>query len=618
MFDKIKIRKRLSAHDKVNKRYISNIKSKDFINNIGKKIPAHNGYVKNLYIFLKRSEITIHGSLPKFRFDNSYSTPTRQETESIINELSTGLNIDLSDGHISYLELSRILHLKKDIKEYIKLFDGCKDMRKQESYEDGISFKNKSRRITLYNKKTAPNYPATPPKHHFDKNLLRIEIKLIKGVRDKLERFYSNQRKIGNYYPFDNWVTRKLLRVRDLYQKDTFRFFYDYWLDMVLSLTLKKDACKTTYDEFIEACKNSLTEETNPSKPIHLYTKSSGHLENSKHQSKKDYEEDQQAPITTRFDHIIENTLNNTEKKKFEILRKKAVEYSISYKGIDLTESEHKAIHSIQTLMTLKGYYKQYLEDKEIKPFEFTPSEFLDAYGVGKFKTKRGKLEYSGKCREFALQSLMDVTKKQCYIYYETKYYIQNKKGKTEERFDLIREIAPILNLAELYGNLTREEKDKIITSNFKNSNRITKIAIQPHKVLIDQIDKYFVMKPSNYLTEITEKQKRTSKFTIAVIDLLFTYVSRNTNTSPKRDSFDWCLERGWKELAINIRMTESSYWKKGNWKKCREIIIDSYNKAKELGYIIKYELDVKGLTKTLDRIYLNKKEFYKPREITE
>ena len=189
--------------------------------------------------------------------------------------------------------------------------------------------------------------------------------------------------------------------------------------------------------------------------------------------------------------------------------------------------------------MTRKGYYKQYLEDKDIKPFEFTPSEFLDAYGVKKHRHKDNKYKYSGKCREFALQSLMDVTKKQCYIYYETKYYIQNKKGKTEERFDLIREIAPILNLAELYGNLTREEKDKIITSNFKNSNRITKIAIQPHKVLIDQIDKYFVMKPSNYLTEITEKQKRTSKFTIAVIDLLFTYVSRNTNTSPKRDSFD-------------------------------------------------------------------------------
>ncbi|MFW5795121.1 MAG: hypothetical protein ACOCV1_06515 [Bacillota bacterium] len=342
--------------------------------------------------------------------------------------------------------------------------------------------------------------------------------------------------------------------------------------------------------------------------------KTSLHYEKQKFQIEKDKNK-------TVDDHIKQ--VNNNEQKNRLI--KKKQEYKIKIVGIDISNSENKAMHSIMTLLSntdykgnrkgveLKGQIFNY--NGFLPEIEFYPNEYLDIFGVSKFKTKRNKEEYSQEGRRQALQALISLTQKQFFFYYIKSYTIKNNKGKEERRHDVIREISPLIAIMEGWKLLTDNEMHELTKNNEnkETDKKRTKIVVRPSPILIEQIDTYFVMKPKKYLEEIKQKiGKKVSKYTYKFIDLLFVEVAQSLMKQQKK--FDWIFERNWKTLASNLKM--DNYIKKREWSRIRKIIIKSYDIAKELGYIHSYELDIDGQTKELDRIHLNHKRFYKPKEI--
>jgi hypothetical protein len=325
-----------------------------------------------------------------------------------------------------------------------------------------------------------------------------------------------------------------------------------------------------------------------------LYTKSGLHFE------------DQKILDLKHLGVDITETIKSVEgaEKRNQMLKKRD-KYKIFVKGVDLTVAEEKVIHAIQSILTQRNYS---LDEGGF--IEFTKSEFLTEYGLKRYKNKDGKYRFSGKAREIAFNSLKSLMEKNFFIFYELKYF--NSKG--DVRYEVIKEITPIFITAEYYGELTQEEKQSLYQGKNldKLRNKINKIAIKPHRVLIDQVESNFVMKNKNYIAELENYTgKPLSKYLKNFINLLVNYVARNTNTKTKRNRFDYKLRRNYLTIATNIRMT--SYIHNSQWKRIRKELIKFYDVAKELGYITDYKLDVRGTSIKVDELTLNPAKYYKP-----
>lgn len=391
----------------------------------------------------------------------------------------------------------------------------------------------------------------------------------------------------------------------------------DYELNKLKNYELD-DIKKLKYviDELVEKVEKK---EITTKKDIDEYIKTSLHYEKQKFKNEKD------KNIT--LEDIIEKVANFGEQKK---LLYKREEHRIEAIGIDITDMENKAMNAILTLFSRTNYkgnrkgvnvkgqifnYNGYLPE-----IEFYPNEYLEVFGVKKYKTGRGKMEYSAEGRRQAFDSLVSLAMKQFFIHYIRTYWINDKSNKPERRHDVIREISPLINIREGWEYLTDKELNKTM-SNHEDSvsdKKRTKIAVRPAPILIDQIETYFIIKPANYIQEINMKamkmKTKISKFTYRFIDLLFVEVTQNL--MKKGNSFEWIFERNYKTLATNLRM--DNYIKLRKWKLIRETITASYEIAKNLGYINSYELDTNGKTKELDKLYLNPDKFYKMKEIEE
>ena len=393
-------------------------------------------------------------------------------------------------------------------------------------------------------------------------------IKDISELRSVLKKIKIKQTKI-NYVRIAYDERLEEIFKNDLRKQLTFFIQYANKHNQHIIPTLKYPQAHNIKLKNIINIKKSQNDEGGNMNEILLekYTKASQHYEDNKIQTKKD----KQCNLFESLDKRAESK-EAIERRKAKKLKKQAEEYEVFYKGIDLTEAEHTCIHALQTLMTQTDYYGNYLKNKDIKPIIFTPAGYFEAYGVKKNKTKRGKVEYSGKGKETALKALKNLLDKKVYIYYRRRYKEKDKKtNRIKNMVEIIENINTLISLSNLYNLEEKEERDFWRGKNKKD--KLVKIGVLPNNVLIEQIDKYFVMKPQNYINEIKNKYPNVSKFTLRFIDLLMSYVAKNTNTKHKRQNFNWKLERGWKDIAVNIRLDKSSYWKSGQKGKCRKII---------------------------------------------
>lgn len=282
------------------------------------------------------------------------------------------------------------------------------------------------------------------------------------------------------------------------------------------------------------------------------------------------------------------NNLNPEEKG----LRDSIQQFNIKTAGADLTLSQSKALGVIEKLL----YNTQYKGNEEIKELDgknifkykgilprisFTPSQYLDLFGVKKYQTARGYNEYSGQEREEALQSLKDLADRRFFIFYQRKY--KDEKGK--DRVDIIKAVRPLLNILEGYEGLNQEEANKVMNLD-PSAPKVTHLIIEPSPILIDQIDCKYILKPANIHEEAKAiLGKKCSKPLMLLIDYILKEFTLNRTIiyNPLLDNLAYTLR-----LDHLIKSYQRQRYKRD--------ILKYFAQAKQLGYITKYALVNEGM----------------------
>jgi len=137
---------------------------------------------------------------------------------------------------------------------------------------------------------------------------------------------------------------------------------------------------------------------------------------------------------------------------------------------------------------------------------------------------------------------------------------------------------------------------------------------IHPSAPLLDQVNNYFLLVPSNWRDEVKQiTGKRASSYTYELLfwlRLQYEHIRRyNSGGGKRRKPKPFKIAKSWEDVAITLKMPETMY--KANKKRAHKIIQEAYSVAIELGYLVKVENN--GYTDTL---YLNEGYYPKPGEL--
>ena len=291
-------------------------------------------------------------------------------------------------------------------------------------------------------------------------------------------------------------------------------------------------------------------------------------------------------------------------------------EYKINVVGIDASLAQNKALFAIQNLLTVTDYkgntrgqeitkhnafgYKGYLPS-----LRMTLPEFLDAYGVTKRTTPRGKEEYLTNERDEAVQALRDLNTKNYLFYYERVY----RDEKNKEIRDVIRAIRPLIHITEGWKGLTEAEADTV-KGGGNLTEKLTHIALEPCPILVDQINNYFVLKPANMYQEVKLLYGKKDKKLYLFLEWLV--VKQKLKKGDKKDQI---IEIGLKTLSHTLKnqyLIETS-----QYPRLRKNLIGYFDKAKELGYLKEYRIE-QGVDGEKAVFVLNEEKYYKVKKIEE
>lgn len=283
-----------------------------------------------------------------------------------------------------------------------------------------------------------------------------------------------------------------------------------------------------------------------------------------------------------------------------------AREENIETTGIDLSMTQNRAVNAIQSLFTVTGYKGSGPEEifdgrgpskfkGSLPTLKVTPTQYLEAYGVKKQKTGRGKMEYRSNERKEAIKALEELASKSRLIWYTRKYLEETKRGAKEERSEVIKVITPLIQLGMRYQNLTEGEVEQVKQG---GSRKLSHLLIKPFPIFVDQIDKYFILKGARYLEEIKQIAPR-SKILYRLVDFLLLQAELK-----RRHKDNYTVEINYIKLAHKLRM--NAWINTRNWKQIRESLNSHYDHAKQLGYLNSYKIDEPGVYEEKDILFLN------------
>jgi hypothetical protein len=303
------------------------------------------------------------------------------------------------------------------------------------------------------------------------------------------------------------------------------------------------------------------------------------------------------------FDALLDDTQKDIKEKSIEVI------------GIDITQAQNQALEAIQNILTRTNYEGNvpgtdiidagFKFSGRLPAIEFKPAEYLEAYGVEKILTGRGKEEFNTRERTRALQALVELAKKQFLFVYKRWYWKENEKTKKREWVhDRIQTISPLFRITEGWEALNRIEgmtldgggSTKAIDAKFRA------IAIEPAPIMVQDINRYFVLKPANWAQELKLLEHKPSVFTYRLIEWLMSQAEEK-----RRHKDVLVINIGLEALAYKLRM--GAYVKTRQHKRIKQILVKSYKTAKELGYLSGYAT-VRGETMDLERLELNPEKY--------
>lgn len=197
--------------------------------------------------------------------------------------------------------------------------------------------------------------------------------------------------------------------------------------------------------------------------------------------------------------------------------------------GLDLSVSEDKALHAIQKLLAKTDYKGNIAgETRQITAFKWegylpglyiTYSEYYQAYGLKPDKDGR----YHGAQAQDALSALRSLAEAR-RIYYKRDTWTGTGKNK-RKLHDIIKTTTPLIIIHEAFKGLEAEEAETVLSGGDLPQKRETKLLITVTPLLVDEIDTFFLLKPSALHDEIQAlySGKRVSRTISLFIEWLLT-----------------------------------------------------------------------------------------------
>lgn len=263
---------------------------------------------------------------------------------------------------------------------------------------------------------------------------------------------------------------------------------------------------------------------------------------------------------------------------------------TVSY-GLDLTESQDRALHAVQRLLAasnFEGDGQIPLDSAEFKIYgswlpylSMSWTDYYQAYGL----EPAGDGRYHGAQAKQAREALESLTEMRWLRY--KKLSGKYKDGKP--LYDLITVKKPLiqLELIDNYYDITEDDIQKIASgqklSDDKEDRRVTRILLLPSPILIDEIDRYYLLKPSGLHEEIKALYpgRRISRYNSLFIELLL-YV----------DIAVWKI--GKETLAEKLNM--DSLIENRQKSRIDKRIQEALETAFQTGFLLDYDEDATGL----------------------
>lgn len=314
--------------------------------------------------------------------------------------------------------------------------------------------------------------------------------------------------------------------------------------------------------------------------------------------------EEQQQPraVSTTQEQAVEPYIRasmHTEQQKFDIgtqsrqliLGEDIGSLEAASYGLDLTESQDRALHAIQRLLAASNYKGdgQYpLDSAEFKIYDsYLPylsmswTDYYQAYGL----EPAGDGSYHGAQVRQAREALESLTEMRWMSY-------RKLSGKYEDGkplYDFIRVKKPLiqLELMDNYHDITEEDIQKILSgqklTENKEDRRVTKILLLPSPILIDEIDSFYLLKPASLHDEIKALYpgRRISRYNSLFIELLLTV-----------NIADWKIGKETLARKLNMDTLIDNRQKSRVDKRIQEAL----ETAKELDFLLDYDEEPTGL----------------------
>ena len=204
-------------------------------------------------------------------------------------------------------------------------------------------------------------------------------------------------------------------------------------------------------------------------------------------------------------------------------------------------------------------------------------SDYLEAYGVSKKTSKRGKSEYSSAGRKSALDALDTLAKRQLVHAYD-----RNSYG----------------------SGLTKAVRVEAVGPLVKSENKNGLLTIIPSPVLVDEILTRFIWKPKDLYSSKGIGRDRTKALFIEYLCYLFT-----VNQQRIKNRNVYLVKREMETIANALRM--GSLLDARQVSRVRKRLNALYEYAKKIGYLSDFKVDAPGAkSEKLDILHLNAVKF--------
>lgn len=260
---------------------------------------------------------------------------------------------------------------------------------------------------------------------------------------------------------------------------------------------------------------------------------------------------------------------------------------AIDTHGLDFTNSQYRALDAIQKLLDKTGY-KGNIPGETISSTAFkwegflprlsvTYSDYFEAYGL----EKRGDQYYQGSQAQEAIQALRSLAETRRMSYVRKRW---TGKGRGRRRVnDVIRVTKPLVSFIEGFQGLTEEETALIVEGGDLPEKRQTRLVIDISPILVDQIDTFFLLKPTRLHNEIKQLLGG-KKYSKSITTFLYWLMTKNKKVIKisrarlaERLRLDYLIEQR-KPTLLDTRLQEA------------------FQVAKELEYLLDYREELTGL----------------------